>query len=207
MRPTLSTTPVSAFRTPASEVRRWDRSPARRSPAAPCSSAFVFRSDTALVGQALSPVPLALALGNIIGMRLQTVLGAVLCAAAVAFSQSTPPPQATPPQATPPQATPAQATKQQIEAHSRQAQEFLSEGRPELAVREYSAILKLDPNNVDARGNLGVTLFFQGDYTNAAPHLRAALKQRPNLSKLEALLGMSERRIGQIAAAQSDLEK
>jgi Flp pilus assembly protein TadD len=124
-------------------------------------------------------------------MHSQTVLGAVLWATAVAFSQSTPPPQ---------------PTKQQIESHSRQAQEFLSEGRSELAVREYSAILKLDPNNVDARGNLGVTLFFQGDYTHAALHLRAAVKQRPNLSKLEALLGMSERRIGQIALAQSDLE-
>jgi tetratricopeptide (TPR) repeat protein len=130
-------------------------------------------------------------------MRFQTVLGAGLWVAAVAFSQS----------ASPPQGTPPQATKQQIESHSGQAQKFLSEGRPELAVREYNTILKLDPNNVDARGNLGVTLFFQGDYTNAAPHLRAALKQRPNLPKIEALLGMSERRIGQIAAAQSDLEK
>ena len=125
-------------------------------------------------------------------MRYQAVLGAALWTAARVFSQSVSPPQ---------------PTQQQIESHARQAQEFLREGRTELAVREYNAILKLDPNNVDARGNLGVTLFFQGDYTNAAPHLRAAVKQRPNLWKIEALLGMSERRIGQLAAAQSDLEK
>lgn len=125
-------------------------------------------------------------------MCLQAVLCASLCAASVAFSQSAAPPS---------------STKQQVESHSRQAQEFLAKGQPELAVREYNAILKLDPDNVDAQGNLGVTLFFQGDYTNAVPHLRAAVKQRPNLWKIEALLGMSERRIGQLAAAQGDLEK
>src|SRR5215469_10728340 len=124
-------------------------------------------------------------------MRLQAVLGAVLWSAA-AFSQT---------------AVPSQSARQQIESHSRQAQEFLSKGQPELAVREYDAILKLDPNNVDARANLGVTLFFQGDYTNAVPHLRAAVKQRSNLWKIQALLGMSERRIGQLPAAQADLEK
>ena len=97
--------------------------------------------------------------------------------------------------------------QQQIETHSRQAQEFLRTNRPDDAVREFRAILELDPNNVDARGNLGVTLYFKGDYANAAPHLRAALKLRPNLAKIQALLGMSERRIGPLEAAVSDLQK
>lgn len=91
--------------------------------------------------------------------------------------------------------------------HARQAQEYLSRGQPGLAVEEYNAILKLDPGNLDARGNLGITLFFQGDYANAAPNLRAAVKQRPNLWKIQALLGMAERRLGQVSAAQGDLEK
>ena len=60
---------------------------------------------------------------------------------------------------------------------------------------------------MDARGNLGVTLYFKGDYAQAAPHLRAAVKLRPNLWKIQALPGMSERRSGQIAAAQAGLEK
>jgi tetratricopeptide (TPR) repeat protein len=125
-------------------------------------------------------------------MRFQAVLGAALCTASVVFPQSSSPPA---------------TTKQQIESHSRQAQEFLSKGQSELAVREYNAILKLDPNNLDARGNLGVTLFFRGDYANAATNLRAAVKERPNLWNIQALLGMTERRIGQLAAAQADLEK
>ena len=100
-----------------------------------------------------------------------------------------------------------QTKSQQIDTHTRQAQEFLRANRPDDAVREFNAILQLDPSNVDARGNLGVTLYFKGDYAKAVPQLRAALKLRPNLWKIQALLGMSERRIGQIPAALADLEK
>ena len=110
---------------------------------------------------------------------------AVLIAVLPCFSQSTP--------------------QQQIESHARQAQEFLKTNRPDLAEREFSAIVALDPNNVDARGNLGVLLFFQGDYLKAAPELRSALKLRPGLWKIQALLGMCEKRSGAIAGAQADL--
>lgn len=97
--------------------------------------------------------------------------------------------------------------QQQIESHNRQAAEYLKQNRPDLAVPEFKAIVALDPNNVDARGNLGVVLFFQGDYTSAIPQLRAALKLRPSLSKIQALLGIAEKRTGDIKAARSDLEK
>ena len=97
--------------------------------------------------------------------------------------------------------------QQQIESHSRLAQEFLKNNRPDRAAQEFTAILQLDPNNIDARGNLGVLLYFQGNYTKAAPELRAALKLRPGLPKIQALLGMCEKRMGQIAGAQLDLEK
>ena len=98
-------------------------------------------------------------------------------------------------------------SKQQIETHARQAQEFLQKGQPQLAIREYDAILKLDPNNLDAQGNLGVTWFFQGDYAKAVQHLRTAVKQRAGLWKIQALLGMAEKRVGEPVAAQADLEK
>jgi tetratricopeptide (TPR) repeat protein len=97
--------------------------------------------------------------------------------------------------------------QQQIESHSRRAQEFLKANKPNLAAREFSAILELDPNNLDAHGNLGVTLFFQGDYKTAAGHLRGALQRQPTLWKIQALLGMCEKRLGQMASAQSDFEK
>jgi tetratricopeptide (TPR) repeat protein len=94
-----------------------------------------------------------------------------------------------------------------IESHQRKAQEFLKQQRPELAIAEFRTIVARDPNNVDARGNLGVLLFFQGDYAHAIPQLRAALKLRPMLWKIEALLGMGERRTGDISGARTDLEK
>jgi len=101
----------------------------------------------------------------------------------------------------------APSTQQQIAAHSLKAQEYLKENKPELAVPEFKALVALEPNNVDARGNLGVLLFFQGAYADAIPHLRAALKLQPSLWKIQALLGMSEKRTGNVASALGDLEK
>ncbi len=98
-------------------------------------------------------------------------------------------------------------TEQQLQQHLRQAQEYLRSNRPDLAAQEFKTIVALDPNNVDARANLGVLLFFQGDFANAAQQLRAALQLQPTLWKIQALLGMCERRIGQAANAQLDLEK
>jgi len=97
--------------------------------------------------------------------------------------------------------------KEQIEEHSRKAQEYLRTNRPDLAAAEFKAIVALDPKNIDALGNLGVLLFFHGDYKAAADSLRAALKLQPTLWKIQALLGMSEKRSGQLAAARADLEK
>jgi tetratricopeptide (TPR) repeat protein len=97
--------------------------------------------------------------------------------------------------------------QQQIETHSHQAAEYLHENRPDLAVPEFRAIVAIDPNNVDAHGNLGVVLFFQGAYTDAIPELRAALKLRPTLWKIQALLGIAEKRTGGISAGRDDLEK
>ena len=97
--------------------------------------------------------------------------------------------------------------QQQIESHARKAAEFLKENKPDLAVPEFRAIVALNPSNVDALGNLGVLLFFQGAYADAIPELRAALKLQPTLSKIQALLGIAEKRTGDVEAARGDLEK
>src|SRR5947209_12150048 len=105
----------------------------------------------------------------------------------------------------PAESTPGQ--RQEIELHSRQAQAFLKQHRPDLAIPEFRAIVALDPKNVDAQGNLGVLLFFQGDYTNALAPLRAALKLQPSLSKIQALVGMAEKRIGDYSSARTQLAR
>ena len=100
----------------------------------------------------------------------------------------------------------AVSRQQQIESHKRQVQLFLKQQRPDLAIPELRAIVALDPHNVDGRGNLGVLLFFQNDYATAIPQLRAALKLQPTLPKIQALLGMAEKRTGDIERARADLE-
>src|SRR6266404_3059459 len=95
--------------------------------------------------------------------------------------------------------------QQKISLHSRQAQRFLREGRPDLAIPEFRAIVALNPKNVDAQGNLGVLLFFQGAYADAVSPFRAALKLQPTLWKIEALLGMAEKRTGDYASARAHL--
>jgi tetratricopeptide (TPR) repeat protein len=101
----------------------------------------------------------------------------------------------------------SQSNPSQLESHSRKAAEYLKENRPDLAVSEFRAIIALDPNNVGAHGNLGAVLFFQGAYADAILELRAALKLRPTLWKTQALLGIGEKRTGDINAARHDLEK
>src|ERR1700691_3266320 len=96
--------------------------------------------------------------------------------------------------------------QQQIESHTRKAAEYLKESRPDLAIPEFRAIIAIDPKNVDAHGNLGAILFFQGAYADAIPQLRAALKLRPTLWKIQALLGIAEKRTGDIDKARTDLE-
>ncbi len=95
----------------------------------------------------------------------------------------------------------------QIQAHLSEAHRLLSENKPAAAIPEFKAVVALDPQNVDARANLGVLLFFEKNYGVAIPELREALRLKPDLWKIQALLGMGERRTGNNAAARGDLEK
>lgn len=97
--------------------------------------------------------------------------------------------------------------QQEIEVHLREAHRLLSENKPQAAIPEFQAVVTLDPANVDARGNLGVLQFFQGNYAAAIPELREVLRAKPELWKIQALLGMGERRTGDSDAARADLEK
>jgi len=96
--------------------------------------------------------------------------------------------------------------KEQIAQHERLAQQYDQEKRPELAIPEWQKVVALDPNNVVARANLGVLLFFRSDYLDAAPQLRAAIALQPNIWKVRSLLGLAEEQTGDIDDARKDLE-
>jgi tetratricopeptide (TPR) repeat protein len=92
-------------------------------------------------------------------------------------------------------------------ALEQQAQKYLKEEKPQLAIPVLRNIVSLDPSNLNAHANLGVLLFFQGDYTAAMPHMRTALQLQPDLWRIEALLGIAEKRTGDPTQAQKDLER
>jgi Tfp pilus assembly protein PilF len=95
---------------------------------------------------------------------------------------------------------------QQVQIHEQKAHELLSQKKPELAAKEFAAILSIDPGNLDAQANLGVLLYFQKDYAGAEPHLRNAVDQQPDLIKIRTLLGMCERHLGNTDSARTELE-
>jgi len=103
-------------------------------------------------------------------------------------------------------ASPAPSDKDQAAQHQRLAQQYLREQKPDLAIPELKKVVELDPNNVDARGNLGVLLFFRGEYAESIPQLQAAINLQPNLGKVRALLGFAEEHTSHLADARKDLE-
>lgn len=100
----------------------------------------------------------------------------------------------------------AASRQQQASQHIRASQQYLEQRRPDLAIPELQKAVALEPRNADARGNLGVLLFFRGDYAGAVPELRVAIKLKPELWKLQGLLGLAEQRTGEIEAGNADLE-
>lgn len=101
--------------------------------------------------------------------------------------------------------TAAPSKKQQAAQHIRASQQYLQQQRPDLAIPELQKAVALEPQNVDARGNLGVLLFFRGDYAGAIPELQVAVKLKPDLWKLQGLLGLAELHTGAVENGQSDL--
>jgi Tfp pilus assembly protein PilF len=101
----------------------------------------------------------------------------------------------------------AEPNRQEIRLHIERAQKAMQAGRFAEAGEEFRTIVSMDPGNLDARGNLGVVLFFQSRWSEAAGQFRRVLQERPQIWKVQALLGMCDRRLGQAAEAKQLLEE
>jgi tetratricopeptide (TPR) repeat protein len=101
---------------------------------------------------------------------------------------------------------PSADKSQQIAEHQQKVQEFLREGKPYLAIPELRTELELDSKNLEVRANLGVLLFFQGQFSEAIPQLKAAVEMKPDLWKIRSVLGIAERKTGDEQEGRSDLE-
>ena len=91
--------------------------------------------------------------------------------------------------------------RQQIQAHMQKAQQAILSSDFASAEREFRAVITLDPGDLDARGNVGVMRYFQGDWAGAAEQFRKVLEMQPKTWKVQAYLGMCERRLGHPAQA------
>ena len=94
----------------------------------------------------------------------------------------------------------------EIAEHARRAAAAIRENQAELAVQELEAVLRLDPKNVNARANLGMVSFTQGNYTKGAQEFKAALVLSPSLWSARAFLGMCQIRLGATKDGQRLLE-
>ncbi len=92
-----------------------------------------------------------------------------------------------------------------VQQHLSKAQDFMRTHRPDLAVSELDAVVKLNPADMDSQANLGVLLYFGRQYAQAAPHLRVALQAKPDLYKIQALLGLAEKHLNDEEKARADL--
>jgi Flp pilus assembly protein TadD len=97
--------------------------------------------------------------------------------------------------------------RQQEEAtHLSKANAYIRARQPDMAIPELQAVVAIDPANVDAQGNLGVLLFFQQRFADAVPHLRFAVHAKPDLWKIQGLLGLAESHLQESSASRADLE-
>jgi len=106
-----------------------------------------------------------------------------------------------------PAGLPGQSDAERLQAHLQRAQQALQSGDSDVAVQELEAVIALNPHHTEARANLGVMRFFQGEWKAAAKQFRKVLDQRPGLAKAQALLGLSERRLGQTEEARRLLQE
>jgi Flp pilus assembly protein TadD len=78
-------------------------------------------------------------------------------------------------------------------------------GQLEPAISQYRAYLKLRPDAVDARSNLGVALASAGHYREAIAEYREALKRRPQDSHIRLNVALAQYKLGQISDAAASL--
>ena len=78
-------------------------------------------------------------------------------------------------------------------------------GRVEQAIPEYRAYLKVRPDNVDARSNLGAALAATGHYDDAVAEYRVALKGRPGDNRIRLNLALAFYKAGRMVEASDEL--
>jgi tetratricopeptide (TPR) repeat protein len=95
----------------------------------------------------------------------------------------------------------AQEASQGIEEHFRAAQQDQQAGQLDSAVREYQAVLKLDPRLPEAYANLGLVYYAQANFEASATSLSKANELRPRMRGVSLWLGIDYVKLNQPARA------
>ncbi len=83
----------------------------------------------------------------------------------------------------------------QAQAHFLAAQQYQQQGRLDDAVREYQAVLRLQPRIPETYANLGLVYYAKGDFADSAKALASAAKLRPGMRGVSLWLGIDEVRL------------
>jgi tetratricopeptide (TPR) repeat protein len=83
----------------------------------------------------------------------------------------------------------------QVQAHFLAAQQDQQQNRLDDAVREYQAVLRLQPGIPEVFANLGLVYYAKGDFEDSAKALASAAKLRPGMRGVSLWLGIDEVRL------------
>ena len=92
-------------------------------------------------------------------------------------------------------------TERQVRIHFEQAEKYRHEGKIDLAIEEYKAILALSPDAFDARNNLGYLYVGKGQYANAIAQYQKAIAIKPDFAEALFNLGVAYVEYSQIDSA------
>lgn len=90
-------------------------------------------------------------------------------------------------------------------ARSESAQQALAQGQYARAADLYSGLIRELPPNAGLLLNLGMALHYEGKYTDAVQHLKAALRLKPDLVAADFFLGLSYAKLHQPGLALAPL--
>lgn len=96
---------------------------------------------------------------------------------------------------------------QQIRQLALEADDDLHHQKLAEAAAAYRSILALDPDNVSAHSNLGLTYYMQADFPRAVEEFQIVLRRQPDLWNIVALCGLSEAQSGKNEQAIAHLSQ
>lgn len=88
-----------------------------------------------------------------------------------------------------------------VQEHIHKGEEFLGQGRWDMAIQELKKALRLDPNIAAVRANLGMAYYFQGEISAAIKELEEALTIEPGRVDAAHGLGLALYEKGELGGA------